>query len=219
MAARYLQEIRAVQPEGPYHLCGWSYGGQIAFEMAQQLSSAGNEVGLLAILDTGAPEGVVQFNARADEALLLAIVVQEWGLSVSAEEIRDVAPGMRVETLTERLRQERGIAFEDPLWLAGRVDRFRARLRALEAYRPRPYPGQIVLIRAAETGIDDDVAIQYPDDPTIGWRAFSTEAVAVHVVPGSHATMADEPHVADLVERLEAHFNTTPIRHSMAAAS
>jgi amino acid adenylation domain-containing protein len=218
MAARYVQEIRTVQPQGPYHLCGWSYGGQIAFEMAQQLSSAGDEVGLLAILDTGAPEGVVQFNARADEALLLSIVVQEWGLAVSAEDVRQIAPDARIDTLTRRLRQEHGIAFEDPLWLGGRVDRFRARLRALEAYRPRPYPGRIVLMRAAETGIDDDVAVQYPDDPTIGWRAFSTENVAVHVVPGSHATMADEPHVATLVEQLEAHFNTTPIRHGMAAA-
>jgi thioesterase domain-containing protein len=217
MAARYLQEIRAVQPEGPYHLCGWSYGGQIAFEMARQLVAAGREVGLLAILDTGAPERVSEFRARADQAVLLSILVAEWGLPASAEEIRRLAPEERLETLARRLRDEQGLAFADAPWLADRVQRFQARLRALEAYRPHPYSGQIVLLRAAETGVDDDVAADYPDDPTMGWQAFSEEDVAVHVVPGSHTTMAAEPHVASLVEQLEARLDA-PRAHGAVAA-
>src|SRR5262249_42788540 len=67
MAARYLAEIRAVQPDGPYHLCGWSYGGQVAFEIARQIAAGGGDVALLAILDTGAPEGVGEFNDRSDD--------------------------------------------------------------------------------------------------------------------------------------------------------
>jgi amino acid adenylation domain-containing protein len=204
MAARYVQEIRTVQPEGPYHLIGWSYGGQVAFEMARQLTSAGSSIGLLAILDTGAPEGVDEFNRRADDAALMSIVVQEWGLPASAEEIRRLEPAVRLETLSRRLREEHGLTFAEPAWLGSRVERFQARLRVLETYRPDPYPGHILLLRAAATGIDDDVAADYPQDPTMGWHAFSTKGVAVQVVPGSHATMAAEPHVAFLVKQLEA---------------
>jgi thioesterase domain-containing protein/acyl carrier protein len=217
MAARYVQEIRAVQPEGPYQLCGWSYGGQVAFEMAQQLTDAGCAVSTLAILDTGAPEGVREFRVRADEAVLLSIVVKEWGLLASAEEIRRLAPAARSDVLARRLREEQGLAFADAAWLAGRVERFQARLRVLQAYAPRPYSGRIVLLRAAETGIDDDVAVEYANDPSMGWQAFSQEKVAVHVVPGSHATMADESHVASLAEQLEAYLDGRADRAVAAA--
>ena len=202
MAARYVQEIRAVQAQGPYQLCGWSYGGQVAFEMARQLAAAGCAVGLLAILDTGAPQGVREFTVRADEAVLLSIVVKEWGLQASADEIRRLAPATRLETLAARLREQQGLAFAGPDWLAGRVERFQARLRALQAYTPGRYPGRIVLLRAAEA--DDDDAAEYAHDPAMGWREFSQLVVTVRLVPGTHATIADEPHVAALVEQLEA---------------
>ena len=54
MAARFVAEVTAAQPEGPYLLCGYSFGGLVAFEMARQLEASGRTVALLAILDTGA---------------------------------------------------------------------------------------------------------------------------------------------------------------------
>uniref|UniRef100_UPI000A4277B1 non-ribosomal peptide synthetase n=1 Tax=Nocardia amamiensis TaxID=404578 RepID=UPI000A4277B1 len=51
-AARYLEQIRSVQPEGPYHLLGWSFGGVIAHEMAVQLQREGETVALLAVMDS-----------------------------------------------------------------------------------------------------------------------------------------------------------------------
>jgi amino acid adenylation domain-containing protein len=215
MAARYIQEIRSVQPEGPYHLCGWSYGGQIAFEMARQLTANNCPVALLSILDTGAPEGVREFNARADEPLLLSIVLREWGFEMSAEEIRELPPAARLDMLARRMREQHALPFVDARWLGDRVERFQARLRALEAYRPGPYSGDILLLRAAETEFEDDVATEYADDPTMGWRKLAAD-VAVRVVPGSHATMADESHAAAVVEQLEARL-VTPIRGAAAA--
>ncbi|MEH1917808.1 non-ribosomal peptide synthetase [Nostoc sp.] len=55
MAAHYIEALRRVQPKGPYFLGGWSFGGWVAFEMAQQLQKSGEEVALLAVLDTLAP--------------------------------------------------------------------------------------------------------------------------------------------------------------------
>jgi thioesterase domain-containing protein/acyl carrier protein len=55
MAAHYIKVLRTVQPEGPYFLGGWSFGGLVAFEMAKQLQREGHQVALLAVLDTLAP--------------------------------------------------------------------------------------------------------------------------------------------------------------------
>ncbi|MGW7824698.1 amino acid adenylation domain-containing protein [Streptomyces puniciscabiei] len=55
MASDYLREIRRIQPAGPYHLLGWSFGGRVAFELARQLRQAGESVGLLALLDSNPP--------------------------------------------------------------------------------------------------------------------------------------------------------------------
>src|SRR6185436_11073301 len=53
MVADYLAEIRRVQPEGPYHLVGWSFGGEVAYALATALRSAGEAVDLLCLIDTG----------------------------------------------------------------------------------------------------------------------------------------------------------------------
>ncbi|MGD1000436.1 MAG: amino acid adenylation domain-containing protein [Candidatus Brocadiia bacterium] len=55
LAARYLEEVRKVQPKGPYFLCGMCTGGVVAYEMAQQLKARGDEVAFLALLDTFSP--------------------------------------------------------------------------------------------------------------------------------------------------------------------
>jgi len=55
MAARYLSEVRRVQPRGPYRLGGWSLGGVIAFEMARQLAAEGERVSFLALIDSLPP--------------------------------------------------------------------------------------------------------------------------------------------------------------------
>ncbi len=52
LASRYIEDIKTVQAEGPYHLCGWSLGGSIAYEAALQLASRGDEVSFLGLIDT-----------------------------------------------------------------------------------------------------------------------------------------------------------------------
>jgi thioesterase domain-containing protein len=52
MAVEYLTAVKARQPEGPYYLCGYSFGGLVAFEMARRLKESGDEVGLVGLFDT-----------------------------------------------------------------------------------------------------------------------------------------------------------------------
>jgi amino acid adenylation domain-containing protein len=67
MARHYVEAVRVVQPQGPYHIIGWSSGGVVAYEMAQQFHREGQRVVLLAMLDTGAPAVTRKARRRADE--------------------------------------------------------------------------------------------------------------------------------------------------------
>src|SRR6185437_2240946 len=51
MAEQYLAEIRSVQPHGPYHLLGWSFGGLVAQAIATRLRDEGEQVAMLALMD------------------------------------------------------------------------------------------------------------------------------------------------------------------------
>src|SRR5262245_29276875 len=92
MAAEYVQAIRSVQPEGPYRLGGWSLGGVVALEMAQQLLAQGQSVALLALLDTSLPSG-------ADNS------GQEYGLDLTLEELDRLAPDEQLPYLWEHVRK------------------------------------------------------------------------------------------------------------------
>ncbi|QIS01618.1 amino acid adenylation domain-containing protein [Nocardia brasiliensis] len=69
MADRYVREIRAVQPDGPYRLLGWSLGGVLAHAIATELQAAGEQVTLLAMLDSHPDIDVTDFRAAIREAL------------------------------------------------------------------------------------------------------------------------------------------------------
>ncbi|HEU4768417.1 MAG TPA: amino acid adenylation domain-containing protein, partial [Pyrinomonadaceae bacterium] len=66
MAETYVEVVREIKPDGPYLLGGWSTGGVVAFEMARQLQSRGENVSLVALLDPVAPGGYEAFSAPAD---------------------------------------------------------------------------------------------------------------------------------------------------------
>ena len=208
MAAEYLAEVRRVQPAGPYTLGGWSLGGLVAFEMAQRLRKEGEEVSLLAIIDTapGIPEGAPADPAHEDEAdpsqQLMAAVRSFKGL-------RGVDLGLTLADLAGRPAEEQIREFVERARLAGvmhsedtvgQVRRFlrvyRAGVRAYRAYRPRPYEGSITLIRAS---------VQASGSPAdLGWRAFTSSPVDCREVPGNHVTMFAEPNVRVLAEVLRA---------------
>jgi thioesterase domain-containing protein len=203
MAARYLEEVKTVQPRGPYHLGGWSFGGFVAFEMAQQLARQGEEVGLLAILDTGwGSERLVQ----ADDVELLEILAGEWGLRVSADELRPLHPPQRMQYIAERLKAENLVLADIPIKLINfQLEILKSRLWAVGHHVFKTYPGRITLFRTAELQPDQ---IEYPDifsaDPTKGWGRLSILPVDIQSIPGNHATMVREPHVKVLADKLTA---------------
>ena len=65
IATSYVRQLKEARPRGPYLLCGYSFGGIVAFEMAQQLTAMGDSVPLLVMMDTYAP-GIHQDAMRLD---------------------------------------------------------------------------------------------------------------------------------------------------------
>jgi thioesterase domain-containing protein len=205
MAAGYIAEIRQVQPQGPYRIGGWSLGGVVAFEMAQQLVRTGQEVEILAIFDTVPRLADTQPAAAEpgfwddDVRWLLDIAAYAeglWGksLGLTGEELRALGPDERLARCAERFQELQLLPpGAGAAWLARLLRVFKANVRAGLAYEPRPYPGRITLFRAADAS---------EGDLDLGWGAWSSQPVDVHVSPGNHITLLAETNAATLGERL-----------------
>jgi len=223
MAAQYIEAIRLVQPEGPYLMGGWSFGGLVAFEMALQLRERGEEVGLLALLDTGAPDWVRNLPNPTDDALLLGIIARELNLRVLDSELQPLEPDEQLRYVAELMRDAH-LIFENPVaYLKREVNIFKARTRVIQNYIPKIYPEQITFFRASIE--DDGSQLGHPSsesepDPTRGFTALSTKPIEVYEVPGTHHQIAREPNVRVLAEQLrdcidralEMQFALCPVR-------
>jgi thioesterase domain-containing protein len=194
MAEAYVTEIREFQPHGPYLLGGYSGGGIVAFEMARRLTGLGEEVGLLAFIDTFHP----QMPAR-DITLLSRL-----------ERLHREGVGYIREAL-ERQRRDTQVARDDraiELHVArGESIPFNLRElylwrnfeRAQAAYRPQPWNGHATLFRAEEL----DYFFR-GGGPTYGWDRDVLGGVDVVTIPGNHSTLLVGANAELLVHSLSA---------------
>jgi thioesterase domain-containing protein len=207
MAAHYLREIQSLQPEGPYGLGGMSFGGLVAYEMAQQLRTRREEVGLLALVDThllGRSEAVpLAEHVQSELALLGRRVRLHWNnLHPSSWPQRQDYLRRAARTLCRKVRR-RLWQFAFRLWpVNGRVlspgmlSVEDANFLAARNYVTRPYAGQVTLFLASEQTI--------MGDPTEVWNRLALGGVEVHPIPGDHFTVLEEPNVRALAERLKS---------------
>jgi thioesterase domain-containing protein len=200
MAAYYIEALRSLQAEGPYCIGGWSAGGVVAFEMAQQLAAQGHRVALLALLDARIPTAEEDFADEDFEATLLADFIRYFGLSLGSRESLARLP--KDELITRVLEQAK-LAGLIPLDVDASqahpfIELCKADFRATRNYVPRPYPGRITLFRAGQE------LTEMSSDPTLGWSKWAAEGVDVHVVPGNHASMVYKPHVEVLAQKLSS---------------
>jgi thioesterase domain-containing protein/acyl carrier protein len=216
MAAHYIREIREVQPEGPYYLGGYSYGGAIAFEMAHQLKAQGQDVAFLAFFDT-MPLGYRQQGR-----------VHEWFLQ-HVQKIFKYGPNYLLDLLKWKIKQRLGIAdwssdrtiketllkmilekvFKTPYTSHPEVEEAPSaddspslvahHLETIRYYIPNLYQGRVTYFRAIEVPETD----QWYVDPFVGWSKLATEGFDIQEVPGNHTTMFSEPQVQIMVEKLK----------------
>ncbi|MFB7917448.1 amino acid adenylation domain-containing protein [Streptomyces sp. NPDC056061] len=196
-AAAYADLIREVQPQGPYTLAGWCYGGANAFAVAGELEKDGAEVSVV-MMDAHAP-AVVPAGSEPDRADIVEAVAAnlQWDYGDrlrTADELRALTPEEHLDYLLELARASDYLPPDAGREQIGQVlDLWLANLRLLWNFRPTPLKGRVTLLRAAEE--EHDLAAS--------WRELTGQRVDVRTVPGNHYTMMRHPHVAKLAEVLD----------------
>jgi len=201
--AHHAQAIRALQPEGPYHLGGYSSGGVLAFEIAHCLRAAGQHVALLVLFDTlcPTPEGQpVEWPTRLprtrDRLVHHAAVWANLPPGIRTAYLRERGRGLaqrltptrqiprRAPRALPALPMDQSATLPDPL---GQV--------ALGLVAPRSYPGRITLFVSRHT----PRRVAPAADPRLRWGQVAEQGVDLHWFPGDHYTMALEPAIVRLV--------------------
>ena len=221
-AADYIRLMRDIQPEGPYLLGGWSFGGLVAFAMAHQLKRQGHEVGLLAIIDSIIPGFSSKTLDEYDADFLSQMAVSVIGHSAKKThlelytDLRQVQPDERLQYLLDRFdvdHQAQQVLDLD--YIRRERNAFISRLRASLNYQMEVYPGRITLFRSDNVIDMDHPAFRYNKENMLnshmlheitgdrGWGKWSTEPVQIFPVPGStHDTIILEPYVRVLAKHL-----------------
>lgn len=186
LAAHYIEEMRSIQPEGPYSLMGFSFGGRVALEMAQQLTACGQSIKLLVILDTFLS---VQVRANSLQQQISAV------LQLKPDQI-----WQRFRSkLYRRYHCNQAIGFEQgyepqqshPYGEAHFFDR----------YSPRSYPGKVIFFQASDLSSG---VFHHIEPPSERWRELARGGLEVYQMPGNHGAMLREPHVQLLAQHLQA---------------
>jgi phthiocerol/phenolphthiocerol synthesis type-I polyketide synthase E len=207
MAAAYVKEVRTLQPKGPYYLGGYCMGGTIAYEMARQLKAQGQEVALLALMDTlnwanAKPKTWADsFSVAAQKIyfhlrnFLLLSAKNKLTFFREKTKVLRGRLAIRFGSLRRTARTDRAPVDLAGLWQTNDV--------ALLAYTPRPYAGRIVHFRPAR---------QYSLDalPEREWDGLAQLGVEKIVLPVYPAGMLLEPFVETLAARLAPYLNRAP---------
>jgi thioesterase domain-containing protein len=200
MASRYIGEMRAVQPSGPYLVGGHSAGAHIAFEIARQLRASGGAVALLAILEADA-------RSRNGRRSLMD------DLKFQLESARKIPLRQRAPYLWRKVARwgaPRGRSRQEPpnrdaaaapkknaVWTAME--------RAVRHYRPEPYAGPITLFRATDRSVTGTYS------RTLGWRRLALGGIRVIDVPGSHSTVLKPGSEPPMAAKLRACLDDTKL--------
>lgn len=211
MAKQYVHELRRLQPEGPYFLGGYSFGGIVAYEMAQHLQRAGQQVALLALFDTPGPAYRRYSSKNRESEMFLervhrhvqnlrALTWGSWGQYI----------GTRLASLWRSLWNRRtregkwllcyawralGLSISlIPLILRSPYMLYVTSEEAKAAYQVRPYAGQLTIFQAMQSS-----SIQ----EGLGWKELALGGFEVKNIAGGHADLMKEPYVQGLALALK----------------
>ncbi len=197
MAAHYVKEMRSVQPEGPYLLGGYSFGGMIALEMAQQLIAQGEEPSLVVLFDTlcaagrGIPfsQELTSFSGPLLNILRMSGSEKRAYLSrVATAPLRAIQWGLHVARLPRHVRKVRN-----------------ACLRTARDYVLRVYPGRVILFRSSSKPSGGS------GDPYAGWSKYLPNGFEVCEVESDHDNILLEPQVQLVAEQLRTRLNEAQV--------
>jgi acyl transferase domain-containing protein/thioesterase domain-containing protein len=196
LAGRYVAAMRAVQPGGPYLIGGFSFGGAVAFEMAQQVHAAGERVALLTLLDTPWP-GDLPDDLNSERAVMELALGADPGAAAAIGRIWQRAPEERLRACLEHAQSVQRFPANFGLPTFRRlIQMLTEHLHALRSYQPQTYTGQMLFFSASERAAG---TTPYPE---LGWVPLALDGITIRRVGGSHTTMNYPPHVGDMGQQL-----------------
>jgi thioesterase domain-containing protein/acyl carrier protein len=211
-AARYIEAVREVRPHGPYHLAGYSYGGVVAFEMAQQLRRQGEEVAFLALLDGFSPLVARRGRTRSD-VMMLAGFARELArrsgrsLDLTNESVEALPPDDAVRYILDLLLASNLLPPETDLdWVQRFLHGIKAREESLAEYQPQVYDGEVTVF--SSTAVDPETAKVFIElgidvhDPARGWDKLASRPIQIFRLPGHHETILQSPNVETLADHI-----------------
>lgn len=212
MAAHYIQEIRTVQPHGPYVVGGYCLGGVIAFEIAQQFQAEHEDVAAVVMIQNAHRDYRALFKATIRQRFVYRLVDR---LDYEFFELSKLRLGAKLSYIATKAR--RAITVMGALALRRSLSRLQWRpsqnnaymLEALAAsqkkafwqYKPEPYHGRVVIVRASKQprGI--------PPDPTLGWGSLIDPETDIATIEAYHSTIMQEPQVEFVAEVLNSYLD------------
>lgn len=196
MAAHYVSAICAKQAEGPYRIVGYSFGGIVAFEVAQQISNQGEQVGFLGVLDTIEWHYMESVNRSLNPSQRLQIYRARLRDALSSEEritsLRELIKGKFAHKRSQFLRafgrhatSQVGATLEE------------VNTAAAANYNPKVYPGSLTIFRSTTRRVEEG------SDEFLGWGGLAKSGVEVHHIASTHFNILQEPSVMELSRKLK----------------
>ncbi|MGA2573489.1 MAG: thioesterase domain-containing protein [Candidatus Methanomethylicaceae archaeon] len=210
MARKYIKELIDVQPHGPYHLSGFSLGGVIAYEMAQQLKASGEETAFLGIIDIEAPHprNTVAFYTRR-KAFLRELIFLFEDLKPDSRRRRtgrDVKLSLRAKIILRLglsavglMRPPQEVLIPSTVYkYPERRQRMWIRMmKTAYSYIAKPYEGQVVVFRG------DTPQFARSPDRTMGWEKLVRGDLKIIDIPGRfHGSQLKPPYVYSLAKKM-----------------
>jgi acyl transferase domain-containing protein/thioesterase domain-containing protein/acyl carrier protein len=205
-AARYADLIRATAP-GPYRLGGWSFGGVLGYELACQLTAAGESVEQVVLIDSGLPEQYDPAEARRRLAARFEAFAgylretYELPIRVAAAELAELGEDDQFAIVRERMASA-GLDRALPAPVLRHQLTSHEDTRALDDYRPGPYAGPVTLYRCTQPTpwAVRDARYEHADAAR-GWDRVCTDLRIVPVA-GHHLNLLDPPAVTAIAADL-----------------
>jgi thioesterase domain-containing protein/acyl carrier protein len=220
MAARYIDIMRSHQPEGPYRIGGYCFGGVVAFEMARQLERVGEKVSVLAVFEGSMAEEKIHVplsqRLKATWQSLPAWIQDYSGMTPRQlmNRLRSTSQKVwskirRNPNVERRMRVEETLDRIDVDSLPRQhIELTDAFMDANIRYTPGEYKGKVTLFRARNRGINE-VLFGYLDE-TMGWNSLAKKGVDVRLVDGFHRNMHLAPYVSSLATELRKCLDENP---------
>jgi len=182
-------------------------GGVVAFEMAQQLQRQGEEVALLALIDSRAPVPITtQVDSEEEAGLLARFLVDLSGksgqdLSILLDKLRLLKAEEQLSCVLAEVSRHNILPPQtDAAQIRRLLNVFKSNREAVRTYAPQSYPNRVVIFQAGKV---NEVT---SNDPGLGWRAFA-HRLEIHSVPGSHYSIIANPHVRVLTEQIKSYID------------